>query len=1009
MATVTYTVKKGDTLSGIAKKYNTTTTNLKKLNNLKSTTIYVGQKLTISGKRTSTTTKKSKTSNKAVVDHFGLQSDTDRTLFAGWNWDKKHTDHYHVHWFYSTGDGLWFKGSESDEEWHQSTYTAPSNAKRVKFKVKPVSTTHKVNKKDVHYWTAEWSSYKYYTFVDKPETPPVPTVTSDKYKLTAKVSNLDSKIKKVQFSIVIDDKYDYIRPVCKVVTSVASYTCKINAGHSYKVRCRSKIDGEYSEWSEYSNNVNGIPDAIDKVWSCKSNSSTSVLLQWRNNEKLVDTYDIEYTTKKDYFLGSGETKKITGIKTTRYEVTGLQTGQEYFFRIRAVNSTGESPWSNIKSVILGKKPSEPTTWSSTTTAVVGENLTLYWIHNTQDNSNLKSSILELTVNNVSEVITITHESKVTDETDSDVTEKYSISTNSYSEGAIIQWRVKTAGITGEYSDWSVQRTIDIFAKPTLTIGITDQNANNLTVIERFPFYINAMAGPSSQIPIGYHVNIISDYSYETVDSIGNFKMVNEGESIYSKHFDTSDDLLLEMSAGNVDLENNISYTIIVSVSMDSGLSTEERMSFEVAWTDDEFIPDAEITIDKERLSAHIRPYCEYYPIKYYSVNETTDESGNKIYTRNLSTVISKNLIDTSLFEGVSLSDLFNNNNSGDIVIPVIEDAFIIGESYNTEVMFTDGTAYYGGDFFPQFYKDDSLIFSRYVFELTEKPNKAKFVWNKTIMLNDYGDKTIQYIQVCKKTYEEQYPEYERYNEVKNLDGESVDNAFTDLDDIVYQNADNQLFCFAESETGVLVEDIILSVYRREYDGTFVEIGDGIVNTNNTFVTDPHPSLDFARYRIIATSNSTGAVSYSDIKGYEVGEKSVIIQWDEKWSDFETTNEDELETPAWSGSMLKLPYNIDVSDSNSPDTTLVKYIGRKHPVSYYGTQVGTSSSWNVAIDKKDIDTLYALRRLAIWMGDVYVREPSGSGYWANINVSFDQKHRELTIPVRLDITRVDGGV
>lgn len=884
MATVTYTVKKGDTLSSIAKKYNTTTTNLKKLNNLKSTTIYVGQKLTISGKKTSTTTKKRKTSNKAVVDHFGLQSDTDRTLFAGWDWDKKNTDHYHVHWLYSTGDNLWFKGSETDEEWHQSTYTAPSNAKRVKFKVKPVSTTHKVNKKDVHYWTAEWSSYKYYTFVDKPETPPVPTVTSDKYELTAKVSNLDSKIKEVQFSIVIDDKYNYIRPVCKVVTSVASYTCKINAGHSYKVRCRSKINGEYSEWSEYSNNVNGIPDAIDKIWSCKSNSSTSVLLQWRNNEKLVDTYDIEYTTKKDYFLGSGETKKITGIKTTRYEVTGLQTGQEYFFRIRAVNSTGESPWSNIKSVILGKKPSEPTTWSSTTTGVVGENLTLYWVHNTQDNSNLKSSILELTVNNVSEVITITHESKVTDETDSDITEKYSIATNDYSEGAVIQWRVKTAGITGEYSDWSVQRTIEIFAKPTLTIGITDQNANNLTVIERFPFYINAIAGPNSQTPIGYHVSIISDYSYETVDSIGNFKMVNEGESIYSKHFDTSDDLLLEMSAGNIDLENNISYTIIVSVSMDSGLNTEEQMSFEVAWTDDEFIPDAEITIDKERLSAHIRPYCEYYPIKYYYVNESTDESGNKIYTRDLSTVISE-----------------------------------------------------------------------------------------------------------------------------NLDGVSVDNAFTDLDDIVYQSADNQLFCIVESETGVLVEDITLSVYRREYDGTFVEIGDGIINTNNTFVTDPHPSLDFARYRIVATSNSTGAVSYSDIKGYEVGEKSVIIQWDEKWSDFETTNEDELETPAWSGSMLKLPYNIDVSDSNSPDTTLVKYIGRKHPVSYYGTQVGTSSSWNVAIDKKDIDTLYALRRLAIWMGDVYVREPSGSGYWANINVSFDQKHRELTIPVRLDITRVDGGV
>ena len=50
----------------------------------------------------------------------------------------------------------------------------------------------------------------------------------------------------------------------------------------------------------------------------------------------------------------------------------------------------------------------------------------------------------------------------------------------------------------------------------------------------------------------------------------------------------------------------------------------------------------------------------------------------------------------------------------------------------------------------------------------------------------------------------------------------------------------------------------------------------------------------------------------------------------------------------------------------------------------------------------------LRRLAIWQGDVYVREPSGTGYWAQISVSFDLKHCELTVPVTLNLTRVDGG-
>ena len=210
------------------------------------------------------------------------------------------------------------------------------------------------------------------------------------------------------------------------------------------------------------------------------------------------------------------------------------------------------------------------------------------------------------------------------------------------------------------------------------------------------------------------------------------------------------------------------------------------------------------------------------------------------------------------------------------------------------------------------------------------------------------------------------------------------------------------------EEEYIVEGVTLSVYRREFDGSFTEILSDVPNTESTYISDPHPALDYARYRVIATDSTTGAVSYYDIPAIPVGEKSVIIQWNEYWSSFNTINEDEMEEEPLSVSMLKLPYNIDVSDSYGVDTSLVKYIGRKRPVSYYGTQLGETSSWNVTIEKNDEETLYALRRLALWTGDVYVREPSGTGYWANIKVSFSQKHCDLTIPVSLDITRVEGG-
>ena len=128
----------------------------------------------------------------------------------------------------------------------------------------------------------------------------------------------------------------------------------------------------------------------------------------------------------------------------------------------------------------------------------------------------------------------------------------------------------------------------------------------------------------------------------------------------------------------------------------------------------------------------------------------------------------------------------------------------------------------------------------------------------------------------------------------------------------------------------------LSVYRREFDGGFTELATGLDNSKNITVTDPHPALDYARYRIVAITNRTGAVSYYDPPGYPVGGKAVVIQWDEAWTNFNSSEENALEQPSWNGSMLKLPYNIDVSDNHSVDVELIEYIGRSHFISYYGT-------------------------------------------------------------------------
>lgn len=890
MAT-THTVVKGDTLWDIAQKYLGSGLKYKQLaaiNNISNPNlIYVGQviKLTSDGGSDTGSSSGSTTTstNKPTINQFGVSSVDDTLLFATWDWSKSNTENYKVLWTYDTGDGIWYVGNnstisvdeDSPEISRQSTYTIPTRALSVRFKVKPISKTYTKNDVETRYWEASWSNEKTYINGTPLETPSAPSVEIDKYTLTATLENIEIDATEIEFEIIKDNSPNiYKIGKSSIITNHASFSCSIDAGGEYKARCRAKKGSYLSDWSLYSSNVSTIPGTPTLIRTMRASSKTSVYLEWVKSST-AETYDIEYTTKLEYFDSSDQTTIISGIEFTNYDVSGLETGSKYFFRVRAVNSNGHSGWSAYSLIVLGNPPDAPTTWSSTTTAITGEPLTLYWIHNSEDGSSQVYAELELYINGVKESHTIKN---TDDEEEKDKTSSYSIDTSIYVEGTKIEWRVRTSGITNEYGDWSIQRTIDIYAPPTLEMSILNEEGNVIDNITSFPFYVSALAGPSTQLPIGYQLMVISNDTYETIDNMGKNITINSGDELYSKYFDISNNLMVEFSANNITLDNNINYTIKCTVSMNSGLTAVSSLDFNVTWDDILYEPNAEISIDEKSLIAYVRPYCD----KIKTVAKKVEYSNN-IYS----------ITDEKIYE-------------------------VWGEIVSGAKTTTGEQVYSGMD-----YKGDELYFCR-VKEITP------------------------------------------------------------------------------------VTDVLLSVYRREFNGSFVELAYNLDGEKNITITDPHPALDYARYRIVAKTKKTGDISYYDPPGIPIGGKSVVIQWDEEWTNFETKEDDVPQQPPWSGSLLKIMYNIDISDSNAPDVTLVEYIGRENPIGYYGTQRGHMSTWSMVIEKKDKETLYALRRLQNWMGDVYVREPSGSGYWANISVSFSQKHKDLTIPVTLSIKRVEGG-
>lgn len=749
---------------------------------------------------------------------------------------KKTLDHYTVNWYYDTGDDIWFHGGESEvkSKFVYSTYSPPDNALKIKVTVKPVSKTYKENDKDKSYWTGTSVSKTFDMLKALPDDPPKPEVTIDEsLKLTATVSwdsvsddelLKQARIDKVQFEVyrVDGSTNKKIKTGSSTVKMCeATFSCTVTIGGTYRVRCRTiNLYGKsqyYSEnWSPWSEEIKTVPSSVTNL-KCVADSETSVKLTWKAPSTATE-YEIEYTTDKKYFdTTSSAVKTSTSDKTTTY-IDSLDTGETWYFRVRAKNSDAEgySKWSSIVSTVIGTKPEAPTTWSLASSVIVGENVTLYWTHNSEDGSKQSAAEIYLTIGSNTDTIKI---SESTNEDEEETIHSYSFSTSSYTEGATIRWKIRTKGVVADYSDWSTTRTITLYANPGLDLSLPQVESNILTAL---PLDISLYASPTTQKPISYHVSIVAKRTYNSVDVLGNTILVTAGSEVYTKLINNpSRSTIVSISAGDIVLENNQHYEIIATAAMDSGLSTETRLEFTVEWEDHDYMPDASISIDFKNLTAYIEPRC---------IN--TDED--------------------------------------------------------------------------------------------------------------------------------------------------------------------------------LVSDVTLSVYRREYNGTFTEIAKGIKNNGATSVTDPHPSLDYARYRIVALDSVTGNVIYEDLPGQPVHETAIVIQWDEDWTEFDYGEEDAPEVAPWAGSMIKLPYNVDVTENHDADVSLVEYIGREHPVSYYGTQRGESASWSAVIPKSDKDTLYALRRLAAWRGDVYVREPSGTGYWARVNVTFPLKHLDLTVPVSINISRVEGG-
>lgn len=866
-------------------------------------------------------------------------------------------------WWYWVTD-TWFPASNSDSTLGSGetkvSYSIPSNATYVKFCIRPVM--YPVNKKakkenDRVFACPTFTMFSVSTQIkatpsssDPVQEDPTPATISsinqtiDKSnKMTLSVSLSDEEVTKKGVSTVDFELYIgttntstqgfsfCAKNNARVYNGRASWTRQLTAGYYYIYKARAngtKGSGQWSNFSDYTEKI--VTGATTPEWDGNPTATGSNIVRLKFKcSGYAEEYEIEYATKELYLNGDSgvsQTKTVTeeNREATTHNITAfidnLEAGSTYYFHIRAKSSKFDpTGWSVTKSITIGREPAAPTTYSSKTSAIIGNDVYLYWVHNSQDGSSQRDARIALYVNQTSTMLdnavvdihnpyfeddvhdylkdkTLFH--KITLEADSKYAGEKSNRRYSFVDGDTLYWKVCTRGVyTGNstngngYGPWSAIRKISMFSPPEAFLDFKkgwlwhDLNLKDHTVpldqlestmvIDGYPYVVEMWAKPDTQEAISFTLTISNaGGAYETEDAYGGSVTVGAGEVIYQNYFDANvnpesgnyyfdedneNHMALQLTPNDVDFVNGQTYTFHLEVYMNSGLSAEKFVDIPAQLVEAaEFEPSCYIDVDPDEFVAYITPAC-------YDIN----------------------------------------------LVP-------------------------------------------------------------------------------------------RDPETGEIDEEDL--------------------------LAHLTQDVLLNVYRIETDGTFTEIETGIENTGSVTITDPHPSLDYARYRVVAIKTTSGAIRYDDFFD-EMGVHSLVLQWDESWTVANDnaeayTYENDLSNAEafrvmtnYKGNRIVLPWNIDMTENFDPDVALIEYIGREHPVSYYGTQLGQSASWSTDIVKYsydsdeyqdfDTNTLFQLRRLARYMGDVYVREPSGTGYWANVRVNWTQTHNEQVIPVSIEIKRVEG--
>lgn len=1002
---------------------------------------------------------------------LSFQTGTSLTAYSTWTFtgtNATRVQEYKVIWEYDTGNGIWFVGNDGSTNYKQSTYSVPSNARYVRLRIRPISKTYKDGKTEKSYFTGAWSANKKIAvpawFYDRPiPAPSAPSVAISNKSLIAELDNISTEQgpTKVQFQFIKNNstkKGDYTNKDATIATRHAAAQISVVAGASYKVRARCwKVVNKkniYSDWSDYSESISAPElQAPSSPPSIEANATKVKMSLNVYNEPNVDYVDfdlLENNTSID-FDTSKTGKQPKRVKVSKNVATFTYDGtynkrykvRARFYSSKMADRVGDySDYSEEVTVSREavQVPNTPTV--SIKNGKLTASLTIYYTATVSTNRP-NQICFEAVANNKGN--TKTNVNKM-DWLRSSIATNYATVSWPITPG--FEYKVRARGEIGSgarvdrYSSWS-EWSSAVYTGPSNIDGAPVATADSETSVK-----VTWSAATNAQ---SYEVQYTDMQKYFDTSPDNVKSMTVEGvTTAIITGLDTGKLWYFRVRAVNDQGTSNWtkppvscrigtiptapttwSYTSTATIGQDVILNwvhndedgseqSEATVRLTINGTTSDIPVSGTTSSYRIKTGGYIDGTIIYWQVRTKGAMSTPNGGFGPWSTKRQVTIYAPATVNVNLYTNSNwLWDPF------EFATDTIYTAK--GEGYEDLV---DGILYHFPFYatieaFPTTQKIvsmtvsivaresydtfDDLGYTRHIQQGTEVYKKyfTDVPNNKLDLCFSAGDVTLE----SNMTYDLKVA----VAMSSGLSGEGSaeftvawDSDFVEPDANISINFDTySAYIHPFCDNGF--SDALLSVYRREYDGTFTPIAVNLDADDDTTIVDPHPALDFARYRVTALSKINGLVSYYDVPAEEIGCSSIIIQWDEAWTPFDVYDFGMPEAPPYSGSMLVLPYNVDVQNDVKRDVALVEYIGRQSPVSYYGTQKGETAQWSSDIPADDFETLYQIRKLAAYSGDVYVREPSGTGYWANVIVSYKLEHTKTVVPVSISITRVDGGM